>query len=48
MLKVHNSHVITYLLILLHYITPIFFWFTSTTDTDVMHHLFSIVHMETS
>ena len=43
-LKVHNSHVITYLPSLSHYITPIFFWFTSTTD--VMHRHFSIVHMK--
>ena len=43
MLKVHNSHVITYLQSLSHYITLIFFWFTSTTD--VMHRLFSIAHM---
>ena len=43
-LKVHNSHVITYLPSLSHYITPIFFWFTSTTD--VMHRLFSIMHIK--
>ena len=47
MLKVHNSHIITYLPSLLHYITPIFFWFTSTNDTDVTHHLFSIAHIKT-
>ena len=45
MLKVHNSHVITYLPSLLHYITPIFFWFISTTE--VMHRLFSIAHIKT-
>ena len=39
-----NPHVITYLPSLSHYITPIFFWFTSTTD--VMHGLFSIVHIK--
>ena len=43
-LKVHNSHLITYLPSLSHYITPIFFCFTSTTD--VMHCLFSIVHIK--
>ena len=45
MLKVHNSHVITYLPSLLHYIIPIFFWFISTTD--VMHRLFSIARIKT-
>ena len=44
-LKVHTSHVITYLPSLSHYFTLICFWFTSTTD--VMHHLFSIVHIKT-
>ena len=44
-LKVHNSHVITHIPSLSHYVTPIFFWFTSTTN--VTHRLFSIVHIKT-